>query len=264
MADVDNRRTAPISKLGSNFHNSNYWFLIATILFFIVRIINTPGNILESTSLNIRNTGAFNNFSDKMFSACYIIILILVMVYFNSESIKDKCGTPQVNTYLVFLSTVFPWLSIFGLLLTFLTVMPGWKAPFSNTFGYIIVVYLMNGQAKLLQLLNPKNNDDALKEIIQDNFTTIFNDFGPENIGKLKNLHQLKSQNTSSQGSNNQGLFLDYNTSQSSTGKIKKKYNELARLILIKDYIAETVWYLLTGFLVINITNNYIMEQGCL
>ena len=69
MADVDNRKTAPISKLGSNFHNSNYWFLIATILFFIIRIINTPGNILESTSLNIR-TGAFNNFSDKMFSAC--------------------------------------------------------------------------------------------------------------------------------------------------------------------------------------------------
>ena len=258
MVERENERTAPISKLGTNFHNSNYWFLIATILFFIIRIINTPGNILDSTSINIR-TGAFNNFTDKMFSACYIIILILVMVYFNSESIKDKCGTQQVNTYLVFLSTVFPWLSIFGLLLTFLTVMPGWKAPFSNTFGYVIVVYLMNGQSKLIELMNPKNNDISLKEIITDNFTTIFNDFGPENIGKLKRINQLKSQQ-----SEGKGVFLDYNTTQGGTGKIKKKYNELARLIIIKDYIAETIWYLLTGFLVINITNNYIMEQGCL
>ena len=173
--------------------------------------------------------------------------------------LEKNCGNDNVNTYLVFLSTVFPWLSIFGLLLTFLTVMPGWKSPFSNTFGYIIVVYLMNGQGKLLSLLNNKNNDTALKEIIEDNFTNLFNDFGPENIGKLKRINQLKSQQ-----SEGKGVFLDYNSSQGVTGKIKKKYNEVARLIIIKDYIAETIWYLLTGFLVINITNNYIMEQGCI
>ena len=194
-----------------------------------------------------------------MLNLCYIIALILVMVYFNSESIKDKCGNDRVNTYLVFLSTVFPWLSIFGLLVTFLTVMPGWKSPFSNTFGYIIVVYLMDGQGKLLSLLNNKNNDSALKEIIEDNFTNLFNDFGPENIGKLKRINQLKSQQ-----SEGKGVFLDYNSSQGTTGRIKKKYNEIARLILIKDYISETIWFLLTGFLVINITNNYIMEQGCI
>ena len=117
----------------------------------------------------------------------------------------------------------------------------------------------MNGQGKLLSLLNNKNNDTALKEIIEDNFTNLFNDFGPENIGKLKRINQLKSQQ-----SEGKGVFLDYNSSQGVTGKIKKKYNEVARLIIIKDYIAETVWYLLTGFLVINITNNYIMEQGCI
>ena len=258
MADENPDDIAPVAKMGVNFHNSNYWFLIATILFFIIRIASIPGNILDSTSINLR-TGSFNNFTDRMMSVCYIIALILVMVYFNTESIKVNCGNDNVNTYLVFLSTVFPWLSIFGLLLTFLTVMPGWKSPFSNTFGYIIVVYLMNGKGKLLSLLNNKNNDTALKEIIEDNFTNLFNDFGPENIGKLKRINQLKSQQ-----SEGKGVFLDYNSSQGVTGKIKKKYNEVARLIIIKDYIAETIWYLLTGFLVINITNNYIMEQGCI
>ena len=98
---------SPAAQLGVNFHNSNYWFLIATILFFIIRIASIPGNVLDSSSINIR-TGSFNNISDKMLNVCYIIALILVMVYFNSESIKVKCGNDNVNTYLVFLSTVFP------------------------------------------------------------------------------------------------------------------------------------------------------------
>ena len=39
--------------------------------------------------------------------------------------------------------------------------------------------------------------------------------------------------------------------------------NKKNRLIMIKEFISEFVWYLLTGFLVISITTNYILEQNC-
>ena len=45
--------------------------------------------------------------------------------------------------------------------------------------------------------------------------------------------------------------------------RIKKIYNDVARLIIMKDYIAEFIWYILTGILVINMTTNFILEQNC-
>ena len=45
--------------------------------------------------------------------------------------------------------------------------------------------------------------------------------------------------------------------------EINKIYNDVARLIIMKDYIAEFIWYILTGILVINMTTNFILEQNC-
>ena len=171
------------------------------------------------------------------------------MVYFNTAAIKDKCGPDANSSYLVFLTTFFPWLSIFGMLYTFLLVMPSWKSPFSNTFGYIITIYFMQGKSKLLSLIDKEKESDALTSVIKDNASNIINDYGPENIGKLKILSKVKK------------IFKEYKQDDKAS---RSKYNDVARLIIMKDYIAEFVWYILTGILVINMTTNFILEQNCI
>ena len=239
------KSNAPISHVNLN---ANYWFLCATILLFIVRVVTIPSNLLDLTS----PSGSYESFSDKMVSMIYIGLVIMVMVYLNSEAIKEKCQTEKANTYLVFLTTVFPWLSIFGLLYAMLIAMPGWKAPFSNTIGYIIAIYFMGGRKKLLDLIKrgQEAENQSLIETIQNNTTTLINEYGIENIGKLKRLSKIKAKSP----------FISYDENEIK----KKKYNKIARLILIKDFISEGLWYLLTGFLVISITTNYIMEQNCI
>lgn len=232
--------------------NANYWFLCCTLLFFVVRVVTIPGNLLELTS----PSGSYNSFSDKIMSMIYIILVILVMVYLNSEAIKEKCGTEKADTYLVFLTTVFPWLSIFGMLYAMLIAMPGWKAPFSNTIGYLIAIYFMGGKQKLLDLIDKNiRSNDRLAELINNNTSVLINEYGSENIGKLKQLKNIKSSTS---------VFIPYNTNNENDGLNKKKYNKVARLIMIKDFISEFTWYLLTGFLVISITTNYILEQNCI
>ena len=247
MADTDNTNNsnAPVDVIEQNFNTSSYWFLVVTVITFIARIISIPNGILDTTS---PEDPGFNSFADKIITIIYISIVIMVMVYFNTAAIKDKCGPDANSSYLVFLTTFFPWLSIFGMLYTFLLVMPSWKSPFSNTFGYIITIYFMQGKSKLLSLIDNNSKDAALTTVIKDNASNIINDYGPENIGKLKILNKV------------QKIFKEYDSDKAS----RSKYNDVARLIIMKDYIAEFVWYILTGILVINMTTNFILEQNCI
>ena len=107
----------------------------------------------------------------------------------------------------------------------------------------------MQGKEKLIDLLdkNPARANKTLSRLVEDNISTLINDYGPENLGRLKSLNSIES------------VFYKYDTDAH-----KKKYNEIAKLIMIKDYISEAIWYILSGILVINITNNYILEQTCL
>ena len=232
--------------------NANYWFLCCTLLFFIIRVVTIPGNLLELTT----PSGGYNSFTDKIMSMIYIILVILVMVYLNSEAIKEKCATEKADTYLVFLTTVFPWLSIFGMLYAMLLAMPGWKSPFSNTIGYLITIYFMGGKQKLLDLIDKSSKtNEKLIELISNNTSVLINEYGSENIGRLKDLDKMKGSGTP---------FISYSSGDDNSNELnKKKYNKVARLIMIKEFISEFVWYILTGFLVISITTNYILEQNC-
>lgn len=244
--DEKNSSNAPVDVIAQNFNNSSYWFLMVTVVFFIARIISIPNGILDKTS---KDDPGFNNFADKIITIVYIFIVIMVMVFFNTGAIKEKCGADANSSYLVFLTTFFPWLSIFGMLYTFLLVMPSWKSPFSNTFGYIITIYFMQGKTKLLSLIDKSKQSDALTMVIKDNASNIINDYGPENIGKLALLNNVNN------------TFKKYDPNDKPT---RSKYNDVAKLIIMKDYIAEFVWYILTGILVINMTTNFILEQNCI
>ena len=76
-------------------------------------------------------------------------------------------------------------------------------------------------------------------EVISNNTTVLINEYGSENIGKLKQLNKIRG---------NSSPFIPYDGNGKNELN-KKKYNKVARLILIKDFIAEFVWYILNRIL---------------
>ena len=257
MADEETKELNAIDVYTNNFNVSSYWFIIVTIIFFIIKIINIPSTLLDKYD---KNNLAYENFTDKISTILYIFLVIMEMVYFNTEIIRAKCGPGANTSYLVFLTTFFPWLSIFGMLYVLLTLFNGWKAPFSNTFGYIITMNFLGGKSKIKQLLaskDEKKGDDfnRTQSIIKDNIANVINDFAPDNIGALHELSEINK------------LFKPYSTTgqtDEQNKRTKKIYNEFAKLVIAKDYISEFIWFILTGIIIINISTNYILEQNCI
>ena len=183
----------------------------------------------------------------------YIGIVISMMYFINSEKVKEHCQRKNINELWreVFISTLLPWLSIFCVMYVLLLTFPGWKQPFSNTFGYFIVMFLMGGKAKLLSILGDDSKDDdntvSFKRILRNEEHLLINDFGAENIDKFPELVESHSKRF-----------------KKAEGDALKTYNDLSRLIIIKDYISEFLWFYLTGLFVVTLTNTYINQIVCL
>ena len=161
------------------------------------------------------------------------------------------CGSNKWTLAMV--TTIFPWLLIFGILFVILLVFKGWLVPFSNTFGYGIV--------KLL------GADDLLKNILKDKIAQ-------ENVGNSKELAKFISDSLS-----DPSLIL--NQFNSDPNKFDELWNIMKKgglfksgittemkdkfygLICLKDIISESMWYLLTGILTITASSNYIVSKGC-
>ena len=112
-------------------------------------------------------------------------------------------------------------------------------------------MFLMGGKAKLLSILGDDNNDDenavSFKRILRNEEHLLINDFGAENIDKFPELVESHR-----------------NRFKKAEGDALKTYNDLSRLIIIKDYISEFLWFYLTGLFVVTLTNTYINQIVCL
>jgi len=230
------KSNAPVSVVASQYNASTYWYMVSTIVFMVVKVINLPTGeeILGQPSNNIVST------------VIYVVCIIFVMIYFNSTSYREKCGLDEIKPAgknIIFIMTIFPWVSVLGMIFALLSMKPGWKTPFSNTFGYLITIFMMGGLQKFRSLI--ADGDD--KALLNNNIGTLINEFNPGNLHLIKNGLPIKL-----------GL-----KSYNSGGGTAKTYIQIAKLVYIKDYIAETIWYILCGLIVINLTNNYIMEQNC-
>ena len=233
--------TSPLSNIDTLL-SSNYYFFILTVGFFIFKIINIPNNLFETKKLH----------KTEIYTAMYIGATISMMYFINSEKVKEHCQRKNTNELWreVFISTLLPWLSIFCMIYVLLLTFPGWKQPFSNTFGYFIVMFLMGGKSKLISILENDNNADSIsfKKILRNEEHLLINDFGAENVDKFPELVE-----------SHKSRFKESTNPENS-----KIYNDLSRLIIIKDYISEFLWFYLTGLFVVTLTNTYINQIVCL
>jgi hypothetical protein len=170
---------------------------------------------------------AANTKSGIAFFGVYFAGIMILAFFMVQLLIKDHCNslTGQIGNILKIISV--SWLLIFLVLWILLTfVFPGWKAPFSNTIGYAFVhMYNLKGVVSKIQTMQKLDNFDI-------------NDVTPETFNQFcATAPALDS---------NQDLKAN-----------------LRKIIVVKDSVSISLWFLLTGLFVILVTQNYISGQTC-
>jgi hypothetical protein len=214
------------------------WFVIATALYFFVKINSTT--TLEKS----------------MYLGVYLLLLIVGQFFINLNLTETMCGTRQWQSAVNV--TAIPWLFIFGVLNMFLYLFPSWLSPFSNTFGYGLV-RLMGLHDFLDEILkNPMTENEQIDEstkLLAQTLDHIYSDRSML-INEITNVETFweKMKNIFKAGV--------YESKTSPDVKLNK-FAMLKYYVDIKNYVAEFIWYMLSGALVTSVSYNYLVNMSC-
>jgi hypothetical protein len=193
----------------------------------------------------------------------YISTILFSQFLLNINLTKDICG--EANTFIAFVYTFIPWTIIFGVIILFLNVFPGWLAPFSNTFGYFLI-RMYNLEKKFTEVVRQagtveagnadtkKDDSEQLLLNILSNKSILINEIPDAENGYHNFLISLNNMKL---------LKKDVVFDPSNTEYTDKKLLALQDLIQIKFLIAKIIWYLLTGLLTISVAYNSIIQSEC-
>ena len=106
---------------------------LALFAFFSLTSIYIAVRWFTTDAYKVRNF----TWVSKIVSVVYILLVLISQYYINLKHTKIICGTTQRSKALLF--TVVPNVLMFGLIFGLLIILPGWKAPFSNTIGYTVI-----------------------------------------------------------------------------------------------------------------------------
>jgi len=202
-------------------------FSILTCIYFFLRYLFVDGY------------GKSNKMLNYFFTGLYLLLMVGAQFGINFQNSKEHCGgEPQLVS--TFIYTVLPNFTIFGLIVVLTSIFPGWRAPFSNTFGFL-ATYFLGIKRIFNNMLPPKSGNKLIQQVSEDS-STFINEITPENfeafIGRMRQNKLLSS---------------------GASEYIPKLYN----LVVIKDIVAKLIWYLLTGCLVISTSFNAILGIEC-
>jgi len=197
----------------------------------------------------------------------FMIVLFLMMYSFNVKEMSKHCP-PESRGFALksFLYSFIPFVFIMGTMVVILNMMPGWKAPFSNTIGFFIVKNVIARKLfklqKWIKLKNPEKNDSTASLIERfnsiSNRTFFVNELTPRNF-----FPALKSLEISSEGK------WDFFQKDIDIDPITKKPLNVAiayklyQAIVIKDIISEFIWYFLAAMLTYSVSQLYILGHIC-
>lgn len=179
-----------------------------------------------------------------------LVIIFSTMYALNTSTMKKMCpnGTKNLVTK-VFFSTFIPFIFLFGTIVVALSLMPGWKAPFSNTLGYSIVKNVIFRKLFSLQDWVKEGDAEGDSELAKfnqrSNRTFFVNELTPENF--FQAVDSLKI-NFKEPGDDD----VDY--------PVKKL---LYKAVIIKDFISEFIWLMVTSLLTYSLSQIYILEKSC-
>lgn len=201
----------------------------------------------------------------------FLVFTFLVIYGFIVKEMSKTCRIGSKNFALkAFLYTFTPFIFILGSLVVILMIMPGWKAPFSNTIGYFIVKNVIERRLFKLQewIKTDKVNEDGLNVLNRfnsKNMRTFFiNELTPDNF-----FNGVKSLNI---GPGTQFEFHEQkvdNPKDPGTKMLNPKSNglnimkSLYSAIIIKDMISEFIWLFVGGVLSYSVSQIYAMDHVC-
>ena len=190
-------------------------FIVITLLYFIASVLIPNKNV------------------SNVLTAIYYLLIFGSQIGIVLIATKQRCGSYMLGTTLQY--GIIPWLVIFGGFVTFLHFFPGWKAPFSNTFGYF-VTYLMGVKTIFNKLLKSdfKSSDPKLNKIMQDVYqdkAMLINESTPNNFEKIAQV-QRGGADVLLNESSNKLLKPDFESSDLKLNKIMQDvYQDKAMLI---------------------------------
>ena len=240
------------------------WILFTIILFAMVKSIIASLTDIYS-----------NNYYSKIIDGLFFFTIVIVQSILYNQKYTNVKDTSIFNLYIA-LPIIFIILPIFAIiiLLPQLNII----GPFSNTFGYLLIV--MGGVRNIyLSLLNNnKGGNEKLIMALTRNVSLVVNDmpvgepfwekmktligkriFKKADIGNVtQEIELTKIKSTQIGGANgSKQNNLSYN-SKCEKDPICNAYKSLYRLICYKTIIGEYIWYTLAAMVAITITSSNI------
>jgi|UniRef100_A0A6C0LUJ5 hypothetical protein len=250
-------------------------FAISTTFYFIFKMIfgkdtfakDADGNIIKDENGNSRIISSAYDMKKRLFSM-YFVVVIIGQLFVNLSMFKSMCNTSIASiAFPGIMYTIIPWVVIFGVIQVMFIMMPGWKAPFSNTIGYL-VAKIAGLRTTIRHILKPLDLEDdtqlegeqlksfqTLREIYKDD-SVLINEITPsnfDNFWKIMQKSQLIKTDQEMRDIPGTGGKLD-------TDVLRGK---LQWFVGLKDDVSEFVWLMLTGSLVSSIVFNSMTKYKC-
>ena len=204
--------------------------------------------------------------SSYMYLAIYLLLVMVIQFMVNASIISSNCGgsiTENMGAAGVF--TFLPWTLIFGVVVVILTIYPGFKSAFSDVVGYFwvsssankIITELLVDQDVQKKIDADNTSTPEQKEAMQSAADAIIKICG--NTSVL--INQIVPNNFDSYWNILTPLMKDkYKQPGSETDDIK---NELFEIVVSRDNIGESMWYIYTGLLLTSLVQLKITTRGC-
>ena len=201
-------------------------FIVASIIYFAARYFIDPSY-------------------SRLLLGVYVTVVLISQFYFNVALLSDMCSGNSSNLKMAVLVTLIPWIVLGGGVTLGLLVFPGWKQPFSNTFGYIVAKIAGVNSLLFALLKSPTTGGIKLKKTLHDiysNPSLFINQITPSNFDDFVKASQF--------------MFVPNATRLPEMAQFRK-------IITLKDLVSEFVWYTLTGILVTTVSYNTIVNSTC-
>jgi hypothetical protein len=173
-----------------------------------------------------------------MVDGIFFVAVLGTMFLIYSAVMRERCGDIALGPLLS--ATLVPWTVMLGGTMIVLYFLPGWKQPFSNTFGYMVVLFPKIQATNKLVKMFADSQKSSIK-LIQDNPSLMLNEFAGSTFAAT--IAKLKGE----------GLV----------GDDAAAIADFQKVVYIKDAVAEFVWYMLVGCVAITTSFNLIMNHTC-
>tara|TARA_Y100000389_G_C17454446_1_gene517108 strand:- start:1209 stop:2129 length:921 start_codon:yes stop_codon:yes gene_type:complete len=272
-------------------------FFVITLIFFTAKYIFVDKKysvdnlkyILGKVDDKPSKKGAL----DAIITVAYFAIIIIIQISINSQTILDKCKGYTQPIGVLFSTTIIPNVLILGLIYFVITLMPSWKYPFSYVFGMVSSKLRKSWESLRIEGKETEpgqkislfmkvwtkafgtESTKFIKKITKENFTEFFRK-AFEKGGLLQkptdriedmisicekedDIEYVTALNSKDRADH---VGLDKNNFE----KAEKTYNSIKSIyqyVMRKDLVAQCIWFLLAGFLLMNVTQDTISSIEC-